>query len=80
MARRSGVFGQKWKDKCICTTVNGGGTRTAQDSRVKQSHITYFRRYSNKNKSNLLTKAFISKAMLKIFSNIRLSKKYLYMK
>lgn len=49
--------------------------------RFKSKTVTYyFRRYSNKNKSNLLTKAFISKAMLKIFSNIRLSKKYLYMK
>lgn len=56
---------KKWRDNCICTAVDGGVMLTAQDSRAKQSHITYLRRYSSKNKSNLLTKAFISKAMLK---------------
>lgn len=69
---------KKWRYKCICTAVNGGAMVTVQDSRVKQSHITYCR-YSNKNKPNLLTKAFISEAMLKIFSNIRLCKN-IYMK
>lgn len=52
---------KKWRDRCNCTTVNRGLRLTAQDSRVKQSHITYLFRYSNKNKSNLLIRLSVVK-------------------
>ena len=41
------------------------------NAQVKHSYLTYLLRYSNKSKSNLFTTAFINKAMVKIYSNVR---------